>query len=166
MSLSRFIKRNPLEAGGIAIAVVSVGFSIPGMFQNAQMMGEVSRQIQIDGAQQQRLIAQQESLKAKEEIARNRFKSCLFIRSPGKQTLIAVAPGIQVVDTETRVPLAPNTIVCSIDGNTGVIGQNGMVMDVAFTGDRAAIQEAIQRSGIELAAGDRQFGSSNRTFQK
>lgn len=166
MSVSRFIKRNPLMAGGAAIALVSVTFSIPSMVQNMSVMGEISKQIHRDAAEQQRLEAQQESLEAKENIAKERFQSCLFIRTPDKNTLIAVAPGIRVVDTETKLPLAPNTVVCSIDGNTGIVGAGGMVEDVAFTGDRQVVQQAIQRSGIKLVPGSRDYGSSNRTFEK
>ncbi len=166
MSVSRFLKRYPVEIGGGAIAVIALLTSIPGMLQNSQMMGAISQQVQRDAAEQQRLQAQQESLAAKDAIAKERFKSCLFIRSPDKNTLIAVAPGVRVVDTETQLPLAPDTIVCSIDGNTGVVGNDGLVMDVAFTGDRQSVSQAIQRSGIELTPGSRQYGSSNRTFQK
>lgn len=166
MSVSRILKRYPLEIGGVAVAVVCVAFSIPGMVENFQDMRAVSRRIQQDAAQQQRLAAQQEASEALAQIANERYENCLFVKVPDKNTLISIAPGIQVLDTETRLPIAQGTVVCDISGNTGIVGREGWVTDVAFTGNRKAVQEAIARSGLNLVPGQRDVGSSNRTYAK
>lgn len=166
MSVSRILKRYPLEIGGVTVAAICVAFSIPGMLENFDSMQVVSRKIQRDAAHQQRLAAQQEAAEALAQIANQRYENCLFVKVPDKNTLVSIGPGVQVVDTETRLPLASGTIVCDISGNTGVVGNEGFVFDVAFTGNRKAIQEAIARSGLNLVPGQRDFGSSNRTYAK
>lgn len=149
----------------IAVALIIMGIlSLPGILSNSERWGRLTSTVQREAEINEQLAAKQTAAAEREKIALDRFNSCLLIRSPEKNTLIAVAPGIKAIDTETKLPLAPGTVVCSIDGNTGIVGIGGLVEDIAFTGNKSAINQALTRAGIQLAPGDRQFGSSNRTF--
>ena len=160
--MQKFLKRYPVEIGIAAIAAIALISSAPAMMQNAELSGQLAREVQLKTAEANRLRAIQDDLAAKDAIARERFKSCLLVRTKTSQTVVGVTNGLEVVDNVTGLPLPEGTVVCSIDGNTGIIAANGKVADVAFTGDRALVAEALARSGIELAPSDPNFGSSNR----
>lgn len=165
MKLPLKLRRRDRSKVAIAVALVgAAAISFPGMRQNSERWGRLTATIAREAEINEQLTAKQAAAADREKIAIERFQSCLLIRSPEKNTLVSVAPGIRAIDTETRLPLAPGTVVCSIDGNTGIVGAEGLVQDIAFTGDKTAIHNALQRAGIQLAPGDRQFGSSNRTF--
>ena len=162
--MNRFLRHYPFEIGIGAIAVIALLSSVPTMMSQLEASGQLAREVQARNAEANRLRAIQDDLAARDEIARARFKSCLFVRTQTAQTVVGVTNGLEVVDSVTGLPLAPGTLVCSIDGNTGIIAPDGKVADVAFTGDRALVQEALKRSGIQLAPSDPNFGSSNRTY--
>lgn len=164
--MNRILRRYPLEMGIGAIALIALISSVPAMMQNAELSGQLAREVQLKNAEANRLRAIQDDLAAKDAIARERFKSCLFVRTKTAQTIVGITHGLEVVDNVTRLPLPVGTVVCSIDGNTGIIAADGRVGDVAFTGDRALVAEALKRSGIQLAPSDPNFGSSNRTYSE
>ena len=160
--MQKFLRRYPFEIGIGAIAAAALISSVPAMTAQFELSGQLAREVQLKNAEANRLRAIQDDLAAKDAIARERMKSCLFVRTKTAQTVVGITNGLKVVDNVTGLPLAPGTIVCSIDGNTGIIAPDGKVSDVAFTGDRALVAEALKRSGIQLAPSDPNFGSSNR----
>ena len=164
--MNRILKRYPLEMGIGAIALIAIATSIPTMRLQMELSGQLAKDVQIRNAEANRLRAIQDDLAARDEIARQRFKSCLFVRTPDSQTVVGITNGLKVVDNITGLPLAPGTLVCSIDGNAGIIAPDGTVSDVVFTGDRALVAEALKRSGIQLAPSDPNFGSSNRVHSE
>ncbi len=170
MSITRWAKRNPIESTGIGFTLVCLACSIPGMVQQFQEMGTVSRTIQRSAIDQQRLEAQQAALAERAKIADDRYRDgCLLIQKQGQNTLIAISQGMPVVDSQTGQPLPPNTVICDFTGNTAVMAWNGTAVvttDVAFTGNRELINQAIARSGIQLQPGDRAYGTATRTNQQ
>lgn len=166
---SRWLKRNRVEIAGGAIALASLAFSIPGMLSNYQGMQEVSREIQRNALQQQRLEAQQESLKERASIAEERYRDCLLVQAIGKNKLISLSEGMPLVDSETGNPIPAGTVVCDHAGNTAVMDFNGtknVALDLAFTGNRDAVRQALQRSGIHLVPGNRDYSSGTRVNQQ
>ena len=162
--MNKFLRQYPFEIGIGAIAAVALISSVPAMTAQFELSGQLAREVQLKNAEANRLRAIQDDLAAKDVIARERFKSCLFVRTKTSQTIVGLSYGLEVVDNVTGLPLPVGTVVCSIDGNTGIIAPDGKVGDIAFTGDRALVAEALKRSGIQLAPSDPNFGSSNRTY--
>lgn len=163
--MQKYLRRHP-EWWLYLIAGVGLVGSIPSMLVQMERASALKQEVQSRNADVQRLQALREDAANRDQIARDRFNSCLFVRTETSQTVVGISPGQRIVDNVTRRPLAPGTIVCSIDGNTGIVGANGVVGDVAFTGDRSSVQTALQRSGIQIAPSSSQFGSSNRTYQE
>ena len=170
MRLTRFLKRNPIEAGVGAIALIAVAMSIPGSLKQFDQMQAVSAQIQRDAIDQQRLQAQQEALAERALIAEERYQTgCLLIQKRDQNTLISLSQGMPIVDNKTGNPIPAGTTVCDFSGNTGVMADVGggktTVQDLAFTGNRTIVGKAIERSGIQLIPGDRDYGTGTRVNQ-
>lgn len=167
MDLPRLIQRHPVESLIAGVAVISCVWSFPNMVENATSMGMLGKQIRANNTEQQRLEANQESFKQREPIAIDRYNNgCLPIQMRTQNKLIGLAEGMRVVDNTTGMPLPKGACVVDYQGGTALIGEDGMALDYAFTGNREVISRALKRSGIKLVPGSPDYGSSNRTFQK
>lgn len=169
MSITRWVQRNPIETAGIVAAIAAVGLAFPGMMQQMQDMGEVSREIQRSATEQQRLEAQQDALLERAKIAELRYANgCLLVQLKGANTLTNLAQDVPVQDSRTGNPIPPGTTVCDYAGNTAVMvakGDRVVASDIAFTGSRDYINLALRRSGIKLLPGTPDYGTSTRTLQ-
>ena len=169
MSITRWVKRNPIETAGMLTAVAALGLAFPGMMQQTKDMGEVSREIQRRATEQQRLEAQQDALRDRAKIAELRYANgCLIVQLKGANTLTNLAQDVPVQDSRTGQDILPGTIVCDYAGNTAVMVQKGdrvIPSDTAFTGSRDYINLALKRSGIKLLPSSPDYGTSTRTLE-
>ncbi|OKH35021.1 hypothetical protein NIES2101_38120 [Calothrix sp. HK-06] len=83
------------------------------------------------------------------EIANKRYESCLpvvgeFMRN-GTHYFTGLREGDKPTDRITRELLPSGTVVCDANGTTGVIGSDGKVGFLAYTGNRDIIQSRLKR---------------------
>jgi hypothetical protein len=165
--MNRILRRYPLELSFGAIALIAIATSIPGSLRQFDQMQLVSSEIQRNAIEQQRLEAQQEALAEKAKIAEERYQTgCLLIQLRNNNTLISLAQGMPVVDSRTGNAIPPGTVVCDYSGNTAVmtaVDGKSLAHDLAFTGNRTIVRKAIERSGIELIPGTKEYGTGTRT---
>ena len=156
-----------MEIGIGTIALIAIATSIPNSLRQFDQMQLVSSEIQRNAIEQQRLEAQQEALAERAKIAEERYQTgCLLIQLRERNTLISLAQGMPVVDSKTGNAIPPGTVVCDFSGNTAVmtaVDGKSLAQDLAFTGNRTIIQKAIERSGIQLIPGSREYGTGTRT---
>lgn len=160
------LKRKTRNQVAIAIAVVAIGaVSLPGVLENSERWARKTQRLKQEADTTEQLELEQELRQARAAIADKRFESCLFVQQPGEKTIVAVTEGVQVIDTKTGRPLPAGKLVCDITGTTAVLGADGFPQEFAYTGNTSAIQAAMRRSGINLNADDRNFGSSTRAVK-
>ena len=71
----------------------------------------------------------------------------VVVATTDPDTLVSIIEGEPVRDGTTNRNLPSKTVVCDTDGNTGVIGADGNVTDVAFTGNLALVRQSLEAMG-------------------
>lgn len=95
-------------------------------------------------------LSQQEA-EQKSAAANQRYQEgCLPVVSPDQRHYVSLVLNQPVVDAVSGVPLPVGSIVCDAHGNTGVItdddgnpNTHGLVQKMAFTGDKAVINDHL-----------------------
>ena len=146
MSL-QFFKNNPLAIVGVGIVAIGLftnGGKLQTMSQTSQMVRE-----QREATQQERVQLQlaEAEIKQNEPIANGRYeRNCIMVSalvSPGEYTGLSL--GQPVIDRVRNVPFADGNEVCDAYGMTAQI-VDGVAALPARTGDRALIEQAMQRT--------------------
>lgn len=151
MSLSKWIQRNPTSSlilGGLAVSLI---FSSGNLRQNAQSIADVRHTVQSNTAMQMQLQASEQANQQRAQIAEARYQQgcILVVALHDPSSFTTISEGQPVIDQARGVPFPIGTIVCDSFGNTGKIiaASDGtpVVGEVAFTGNRAVIDAAMQQ---------------------
>jgi hypothetical protein len=146
MSL-QFFKDNPLAIVGVGIVAIGLftnGGKLQTMSQTSQMVRE-----QRETSQRQHIQLQlsEAEVKQNEPIANGRYeRNCIMVSaliSPGEYTGLSI--GEPVIDRVRNVPFSDGNEVCDAYGLTAQI-VDGVAALPARTGDRALIEQAMQRT--------------------
>lgn len=174
MTLTKWIKRNPLEAGLFTVTALLVllhsGDILALLSQNRALRAQAAK------GQQQTAELQIAQDKAKEaaEIARQRYEQgcTLVVASNDPKSLTSLTIGLPVLDGVRQTPLAPGTVVCDEKGGTALIRDSQelpvgtpwtctvllgkttqsfgdhcpVAAEYAYTGDRAIVEAAIKHA--------------------
>lgn len=102
-------------------------------------------------SQQNELALIQSSTKIQEQrkvIAEQRFKQgCVIVVAENNpEYFTGLSLGKPVIDAIRKVPVAPGTVVCDANGNTGVVDNKNNVGDMAFTGNQQLIESAKKKA--------------------
>jgi hypothetical protein len=144
-----FLKDNPIALIGVGIVAIGmVTSNSSGKFQSMQQTSQLVRQ-QREATQQERVQLQLAAaeIKQNEPIANGRYeRNCIMVSaliSPGEYTGLSI--GQPVIDRVRNVPFADGNEVCDAYGMTAQI-VDGVAALPARTGDRALIEQAMQRT--------------------
>ena len=142
-----FLKDNPIALIGVGIVAIGM-FTNSGQIQSMQQTSQMVRQ-QREATQQERVQLQlaEAEIKQNEPIAQGRYeRNCIMVSaliSPGEYTGLSL--GQPVIDRVRNVPFADGNEVCDAYGMTAQI-VDGVAALPARTGDRALIEQAMQRT--------------------
>jgi hypothetical protein len=159
----RWAKRNPVEAAGLVAFVILFLCYSPALLRSLQAQDRL-RQFaaqQQEAVQQSQLLGDEAQERAKIAVARYKNGAKFVVATANPNQAVAIAEGQPVLDATTKLPLPNKTIVADTLGNTGVI-INGVVADVAFTGDASIVQEAIKASNFNRAAKTPTLGGQSK----
>ena len=129
----------------------------------AQRRELAQEQIQLDlaHAEAEQQLAQerlqlelsQAELEAEQPIADQRYlNGCnLVVNTIDPTQYVSLTLGEPVIDMGLNRPFGDGNVFCDVFGNTGII-KGGVVADMARTGDRQIIQDAINAQGINAHA--------------
>ncbi|MDJ0674018.1 MAG: hypothetical protein QNJ36_01230 [Calothrix sp. MO_167.B42] len=132
----------------LAIAA-GAAFSIPSLVQHQSNMNKIRSDIAAREAKAQKLERSLEFEKRQAAVANKRYESCLpvvgeYYRN-GTHYFTGLKEGDVPRDRITKQPFSKGTVVCDAHGLTGVINEDGAVINVAYTGDRDLVQKRLQR---------------------
>jgi len=165
MTMQRWLQRNPLEAGAIALGVGIALLNAGGMKDSLAKQSELRSIVSANQAQVQAQQLLQEKQKGLEPIARSRYEAgCEMVISfdvSGQYKVLSVgspvidgnvASKIRNLPTE-KLPLSAvlpaGSTVCDAYGNTSVLENNvqgfPVVLSLASTADRELVAKAMQR---------------------
>jgi len=142
-----FLKDNLIALLGVGIVAIGM-FTNGGQIQSMQQTSQLVRQ-QREATQQERVQLQlaEAEIKQNEPIANGRYeRNCIMVSalvSPGEYTGLSL--GQPVIDRVRNVPFADGNEVCDAYGMTAQI-VDGVAALPAQTGDRALIEQAMQRT--------------------
>ena len=130
---------------------ICFAISYPNIRANMSAVAELQRTTQENSAKEWQLLASQQSLQSRSEIAEQRYQAgCIMVvatNSPDQLT--ALEEGQPIIDAARNRPLSPGAVVCDGFGNTGVIVSNEagepVVGKMAFTGNATLIEAAKNR---------------------
>ncbi|MBW4600335.1 MAG: hypothetical protein KME29_12195 [Calothrix sp. FI2-JRJ7] len=129
--------------------IVAVGFSYPSFQKYQASIDRDKATIDQITAQRRELQLQLESEKEQAEIANERYKTCLPVVGEnfknGTHYFAGIQEGMIIHDRITGKPLPQGTVICDAFGNTGTLDENGKVKSLAFTGNRALIEQRLKR---------------------
>ena len=143
----QFLKDNPIALLGVGIVALGM-FTNGGQIQSMQQTSKLVRQ-QREATQREHLQLQLSAaeIKQNEPIAQGRYeRNCIMVSaliSPGEYTGLSI--GEPVIDRVRNVPFADGNEVCDAYGMTAQI-VDGVAALPARTGDRALIEQAMQRT--------------------
>ncbi|MGB6301545.1 MAG: hypothetical protein WBF90_35925 [Rivularia sp. (in: cyanobacteria)] len=141
------VKPTNLAFGGLLL--VSLLLSIPSL----QKWRTRNNLIRTEIKQRESLVAELERQVSFEKrqalVANKRYKACLPVVGSqfqnGTHYFTGIKEGDKPKDKITGKNLPSGTIVCDAHGNTGVVGKNGAITYLAYTGDRNIIQSRLKR---------------------
>lgn len=131
--------------GGLILG--SLALSSGDIARNMRSMSQVKEQVAYQSDKQIKLEQQLEFEKQQAKIADARYENgCLpsVIGHYPDVQYVSIYEGQELTDRRTKQPLPSGTVVCDGQGNTGVI-QNGVVGQIAFTGNRDLIGKRLGR---------------------
>lgn len=135
---------------GTAIAG-SLLFSYKDIAQNMQMLSQNRQELAANNNRQMMLEERLAFEKAQAAIAEQRYQSgcTIVVAANSPRYLATLVEGEPVFDRTTQKPLPEGTIVCDINGMSGVIVKNLqgqlVVGQMAFTGNRELAQAIVKR---------------------
>jgi len=135
---------------GAALIGIPMAFGQTGnMSQMESVQADVRAERQADTEAQLQRELSEERRKMQEEVAIQRLTNgCLFAETQdGRST--AITEGEAFYDFARMVPYPKGTVVCDGSGNTGEINDDLVISDLARTGDRAALEQALVRAGYD-----------------
>ncbi|MBD2254636.1 hypothetical protein [Nostoc parmelioides] len=131
--------------GGLTLA--SLIFSSNDIARNMQSISTIKEQIANQSQKQTKLEQQFQFEQEQAKIADARYKlGCLpIVATQYPHRYVTLVEGQILTDRITGRILPQGTVVCDANGNTGVIGEDGAVSEIAFTGDRDMIAKRLKR---------------------
>lgn len=132
--------------GGIILT--SLAFSSGDITQRMQSISSVRKQIATQSHKQVKLEQQFQFEQEQAKIADARYeKGCLpsVIGHYPDVYYVSVYEGQVLSDRHTGRSMPPGTVVCDGQGNTGVVGESGVVGQIAFTGNRDLVAKRLGR---------------------
>jgi|688.fasta_scaffold01920_27 hypothetical protein len=145
--LREFIEDEPqkalmIGALGFAIFIGSINYFSPSNVATRRELAatdKISIREKVERDQLQRHLDQSAA------DAELRFqKGCRLVTSADEfNRPISINEGMLIVDLVTNQPLADNTVVCTVNGETAVI-KDGKTSNISITGDRNVVQQAIE----------------------
>lgn len=141
----KYIKRNPVNAAFAVGILGCLAFSSGNIRENLGTIDHVKKTTQFNATKQLELQASQQAAEQQSEIAKDRYRNgCLMLTT-------ALVQGQPVFNTSKK-PLPRGTVVCDPIGNTAKLIPRDfdgdgvyvpVVGELAYTGDKEAIQQAI-----------------------
>lgn len=112
-------------------------------YQNQQSLAFQKQQNALALSQAARKIQQ-----ARKELAEERFEQgCVIVVAENDpEFFTGLSLGKPVIDAIRKVPVAPGTVVCDANGNTGIVDKNNVVSDMAYTGNQKLINSAKKKA--------------------
>jgi hypothetical protein len=151
---SRFIKRNKASLVWCALTLASLAFASADIKANFQQLSNTKQLIREDDANIQQLERQTDLEKEKAKLAEARYKSGCVLLANHQGGFTNLSQGLTVVDPIRKTPLPKGTVICDINGNTGVLqprdfDRDGkwtvVIADTAFTGNRNLVDRSVER---------------------
>lgn len=144
-------RKHKLEITFGALASIAALFSHGDIQRSMNGLSEDRLRISNNASVQRRLEENAELVKAKAAIAEQRYKDgctiVVVVNSP--RNLATLVEGETVLDRTSKKSLPAGTVVCDVNGNTGVLAVNTdgvpVVTDMAFTGDRQLALNLISK---------------------
>jgi hypothetical protein len=133
---------------GIAI-LIGFGFAFPNLKAHQDTVNQEWKENKKLESKNSKLQRQFEFEEQQAEIANKRYQSCLPVvgeyMKNGTHYFTGLREGDKPTDRITKEPLPTGTVVCDANGTTGVIGDDGKVGFLAYTGNRDIIQSRLKR---------------------
>ena len=141
------IKPTNLMFGGLIVAALL--FSIPSLQKHQARVNLIRTEIKQRESVAEELERQVNYEQRQASVANKRYQSCLPVvgneYQNGTHYFTGIKEGDKPKDKISGENLPTGTIVCDAHGNTGVVGRDGSIAYVAFTGDRDIIQSRLKR---------------------
>ncbi len=147
MKIMKIWRRHQSKIIFAALTLISLVMSSEDIKRNFKLSQDLRGQIAAQSAITTQLNQQLAFEKEQAVIADQRYSSGCIPVVNGEYpniTYQSIAEGMQIFDRHTKTPLPSGTIVCDGQGNTGVVGLNG-VESIAFTGNRDVVQKRLTR---------------------
>ena len=147
MNTSRLWRKHKTSIIFGALVGASLIYSSGDIAQNMGAITDIKQSIAQNSKQQTLLEQQLEFEKEQAIIADARYKSgCLpIVATVYPHKYVTIVQGKVIQDRITLNPLPFGTVVCDANGNTGVIGDEGKVEAIAFTGNRDLVATRLKR---------------------
>lgn len=131
-----------------SIVLVSLAVSSPDIARNMQSISSIRAQIASQSERQTKLEQQVQFEEEQARIANSRYESGCLPSVTGSYPnirYVSIFEGQVLSDRHTKRPLPSGTVVCDGQGNTGVVGDDGAVGAIAFTGNRDLVARRLRR---------------------
>jgi hypothetical protein len=147
MNSARLWRKHKTSIVFSALIGASLVYSSGDIQRNMGAISDIKQSIAQNSKQQTILEQQLEFEKEQAIIADARYKSgCLpIVATVYPHKYVTIVNGKVIFDRITHSPLPKGTVVCDANGNTGVIGNQGAVEAIAFTGNRDLVATRLKR---------------------
>ncbi|MCC5653050.1 hypothetical protein LC609_25260 [Nostoc sp. XA013] len=147
MNSSRVWRKHKTSIVFCTLIGASLLYSSGDIQRNMGAISDIKQSIAQNSKQQTLLEQQFEFEKQQAIIADARYKTgCLpIVATVYPHKYVTIVQGKVILDRITLNPLPKGTVVCDANGNTGVIGDEGKVEAIAFTGNRDLVATRLKR---------------------
>ena len=142
-----------LTVAGLVTAIALA----PSFVRNAAILDSRDAAARVLNEETELLKIKQDALADRAEIANKRLTAgCNVIPNvEGKDGRIAsMSAGYKLINPDNGAPFPPGTVACDVYGGTAIVGENGILGDIAVTTKTELVSQALAKNGLKMKAGD------------